>query len=79
MVIIFLTMLLIGNRSDRMKLIPKKGGNGYVSSYTLNISLNLARQNDLLNEDGTPKDVELKACEDGILISPTLEISEGKT
>ena len=53
-----------------MKLIAKKNGKGYVSSYTLNISLNLARQNNLLNDDGTAKEVELKTHEDGIIITP---------
>ena len=59
-----------------MKLIPKRGGNGYVSSYTLNISLNLARQNNLLNDDGTTKEVELRACKDGILITPMQDLAE---
>ena len=53
-----------------MKLIAKKGGNGYVSSYTVNISLNLARKNKLLDDDGMPKEVELKSHKNGILIAP---------
>ena len=50
-----------------MKLITKKNGQGYVSSYTLNINLSLARKSNLLNEDGTAKEVELKEHKDGIL------------
>lgn len=42
-----------------MKLIPKKGGNGYISSYTVNISLKIARNCGLVNEDGTINEIEL--------------------
>ena len=56
-----------------MKLIAKKNGEGYISSYTINISLKLARQNNLISEDGTPKDVELQEHKDGILISLCLK------
>lgn len=53
-----------------MKLIAKKNGGGYISSYTINISLNLAREKNLINEDGSSKEVELKEHENGILIMP---------
>ena len=59
-----------------MKLIAKKNGKGYVSSYTLNISLKLARQNDLLNEDGTSREVELKESKEGIIIIPVSDTKE---
>jgi len=42
-----------------MKLIPKKAGNGYVSSYTVNISLKTARNCGLINEDKTVNEIEL--------------------
>ena len=44
-----------------MKLIPKKAGNGYTSSYTLNISLNAARRCGFVDESG--ERFELEAIE----------------
>ena len=42
-----------------MKLIPKKAGNGYVSSYTVNISLKTARNCGFINADKTINEIEL--------------------
>jgi len=42
-----------------LKLIAKKGGNGYVSSYTLNISLKMAQRCGFVDDNGTTYEVEL--------------------
>jgi len=42
-----------------LKLIAKKGGNGYVSSYTLNISLKMAQRCGFIDENGVTYEVEL--------------------
>lgn len=42
-----------------MKLVAKKAGNGYVSSYTVNISLKLARNCGFVDENGNTKEIEL--------------------
>lgn len=41
-----------------IKLSPKKGGNGYVSSYTINISLTEAMQLGFINADKSINPIE---------------------
>lgn len=41
-----------------MKLIAKKGGNGYTSSFTVNISLNDAKNCNFIDENNVPKEIE---------------------
>jgi hypothetical protein len=50
-----------------IKLVPKKAGNGYISSFTINISLKEALQLGFINEDKTINDIE-KIIDDGTLI-----------
>ena len=50
-----------------IKLVPKKAGNGYISSYTINISLKEALSLGFINEDKTINDIE-KVIENGHLI-----------
>ena len=52
-----------------MKLVPKKGGNGYVSSYTANISLNAARRCGFIAQDGQSHELEVvEVPEDRVII-----------
>ena len=41
-----------------IKLVPKKAGNGYISSFTINISLKEAFQLGCINDDKTINDIE---------------------
>ncbi len=41
-------------KSKPIKLSPKKGGNGYISSYTINIGVAEAKECGLLDEAGNP-------------------------
>ena len=41
-----------------IKLSPKRGGNGYVSSYSINIGCAEVRDVGFLDENGTPLAVE---------------------
>lgn len=41
-----------------VNLILKKNGRGYLSSYTVNIALNEAREIGFIDEDGQPKEIE---------------------
>lgn len=41
-----------------MKLSKKINGKGYISSFTVNISLNEAKSCDFLDENNEPKEVE---------------------
>lgn len=45
-------------QSKSIKLVPKKGGNGYVSSYTVSISLKEAQLLGFVNEDKTINSIE---------------------
>ena len=51
----------------KIKLIPKKAGNGYISSFTINISLKEALQLGFINEDKSINDIE-KVIDDERLI-----------
>ncbi|MCL1995561.1 MAG: hypothetical protein FWG63_05070 [Defluviitaleaceae bacterium] len=53
-----------------MKLIPKKGGHGYISSYTVNISLKLAKSCGFVDEKGNCHNLEIvgNPCEKTITI-----------
>ncbi len=46
------------NEGKPLKLSPKKGGNGYVSSYTVSIGVAELRNAGLISEDGTPFSIE---------------------
>lgn len=50
-----------------IKLTPKKGGNGYVSSYTINISVNEALELGFINEDRSINKIE-KTIKDDMLV-----------
>lgn len=41
-----------------IKLIAKKGGNGYISSYTINLSLNEARDCGFIDDTGAALPVQ---------------------
>lgn len=41
-----------------MKLIKKKNGAGFLSTYTLNIKLTEAREADFVDSDGNSKELE---------------------
>lgn len=45
-------------QSKSIKLVPKKGGNGYVSSFTVNISLKEAEKLGFENNNSSIKLVE---------------------
>lgn len=56
-----------------MKLNVKKSGAGYISSYTLNISLSLARNSGWVDENGSTSEVELIENGDGTVTIKKLE------
>lgn len=58
-----------------LKLSPKKGGNGYVSSYTVSIGVAELRNAGLISEDGTPFNIEKIIDEENhqIIIRKTAE------
>lgn len=41
-----------------MKLSPKRGNHGHITSYTLNIGSREAREAGFLNEDGTSRPIK---------------------
>lgn len=45
-------------KSKPIKLSPKKGGNGYISSYSVNLGSSEVRAVGFLDEDGTPLPLE---------------------
>lgn len=53
--------------AKKVKLVPKKGGNGYVSAYSINISLSEALELGFINEDRTINEIE-KLIDEGKLI-----------
>ena len=52
----------------KIKLVPKKAGNGYISSFTINISLKEALQLGFINEDKTINDIEKVIDNDNLII-----------
>ena len=59
-----------------IKLVPKKAGNGYISSFTINISLKEALQLGFINEDKTINNIE-KIIDDGTLIIRKAPVKQG--
>lgn len=53
--------------AKKVKLVAKKGGNGYVSAYSINISLSEALELGFINEDRSVNEIE-KIVKDGTLI-----------
>lgn len=41
-----------------LKLSPKKGGNGYISSFSVSIGIAELRTAGMIDEDGRPMDIE---------------------
>lgn len=58
-------------KTKPIKLSPKKGGNGYISSYTINIGVAEAKECGLLDDKGNPLPVVKKIDRDNkqIIIS----------
>ena len=52
----------------KSKLGPKKAGNGYMSSFTINISLKEALQLGFINDDKTINDIEKVIDNDNLII-----------
>ncbi|MBS6063758.1 MAG: hypothetical protein KH972_07805 [Peptostreptococcaceae bacterium] len=54
--------------TKQIKLVPKKAGNGYVSSYTVNISVTEAMELGFINEDKTINKIEKVITGDCLVI-----------
>ncbi len=47
-----------------IKLVAKKGGNGYISSYTINLGISELRENGFIDKNNNPLQVK-KIIENG--------------